>query len=181
MSIINTINDWAERRVERRDERWAAREESLSSQLPAWRTDSRVRLLIRIYLGSLAAGLLTAIAQIFWTPFLFAWVPFTVIVCTSWTMLRTVINTRDVAPDAELDEYEAKIIRTWQVAGYGWMTMIILAVSLFMVLVAVFNPDNLGRWVYTGGLFSILGMMTATALPTVAYATTFGPVPPSNN
>lgn len=96
-------------------------------------------------------------------------------------MLRTVINTRDVAPDAELDEYEAKVLRTWQVAAYGWMTLIVLTVSMFMVFVAVINPDSLNRWVYTAGLFSILGMMSATAMPTIAYATTFGPVPPQNN
>ena len=71
--------------------------------------------------------------------------------------------------------------RTWQVAAYGWMTLIILTVSIFMVFVAVFNPDSLDRWVYTGGLLTILGMMSATALPTIAYATTFGPVPPANN
>ena len=181
MNTMSGFAAWAERRTERRAERWIARAESMSTQLPAWRSENRVRLLIRIYLGSLATGLITAFAQIFWPPFLFAWFPFTVIVCVSWTMLRTVINTRDVAPDAELDEYEANILRTWQVAAYGWMTLILLTVSIFMVFVAVINPDSLDRWVYTAGLFGILGMMSATAMPTIAYATTFGPVPPPNN
>ncbi|MGJ0184079.1 hypothetical protein [Corynebacterium glyciniphilum] len=181
MSFMEALNTWAEKRADRRTGRWIARAESISGHLPRWRTDSRVRVLIRIYVGSLVAGLLTAIGQIFWAPFLFAWIPFTLIVCTSWTMLRTVINSRDVAPDSELDEYEAKVLRTWQVAAYGWMTLIILTVSIFMVFVAVFNPDSLDRWVYTGGLLTILGMMSATALPTIAYATTFGPVPPPNN
>lgn len=181
MNTMSGFAAWAERRTERRAERWIARAESMSTQLPAWRSENRVRLLIRIYLGSLATGLITAFAQIFWPPFLFAWFPFTVIVCVSWTMLRTVINTRDVAPDAELDEYEANVLRTWQVAAYGWMTLILLTVSIFMVFVAVINPDSLDRWVYTAGLFGILGMMSATAMPTIAYATTFGPVPPPNN
>lgn len=181
MSTMSGVTAWAERRTERRTERWIARAESISTQLPAWRSARRVRLLIRVYLASLATGLITTFAQIFWPPFLFAWIPFTVIVCVSWTMLRTVINTRDVAPDAELDEYEAKVLRTWQVAAYGWMTLIVLTVSMFMVFVAVINPDSLNRWVYTAGLFSILGMMSATAMPTIAYATTFGPVPPQNN
>lgn len=181
MNAINAVNAWAERRTERRAERWIARAESMSTQLPAWRSENRVRLLIRIYLGSLATGLITAFAQIFWPPFLFAWFPFTVIVCVSWTMLRTVINTRDVAPDAELDEYEAKVLRTWQVAAYGWTTLIVFVISIFMIVVATLSPDGLDRWVYTAGLFGILGMMSATAMPTIAYATTFGPVPPPNN
>ncbi|MEY8567516.1 hypothetical protein [Corynebacterium sp.] len=178
---MTAVNAWAERRTVRRTERWNARADTMSTQLPAWRTEARVRLLIRVYLGALAAGLATAVTQVFWTPALFAWVPFTLALCVSWTMLRTVINTRDAAPESELDEYESRILRTWQVAAYGWTTAILFTVSMFMIFVAVIAPDSLDRWVYTAGLLCVLGMLSATAVPTIAYATTFGPVPPPNN
>jgi hypothetical protein len=181
MNTDNAVAAWSERRAERRAERWAAREDSVSTLLPSWRTERRTRLLIRIYRGSLLAGLATAVAQVFWLPALFAWIPFTVVVCVSWTMLRTVINTRDVAPDSELDEYEATVIRSGQSVAYNWTALLVLAAGIFMVFVSVLSPDNLDRWVYTAGLLCILGMMSATALPTVTYATTFGPVPPPNN
>lgn len=181
MNLVANVNTWAEKQAERRRERWADREESLSTRLPRWRTQYRVQVLIRVYLSSLVIGFVTAAAQVFWPPLLFAWIPFTVFICVSWTMLRTVINARDVAPDPELDEYEAAVLRTWQVVAYGWTTLIVLAVSLFMILVSVANPGNLDRWVYTGGLFTVLGLMSATALPTIAYARTFGPVLPQSN
>jgi lipopolysaccharide export LptBFGC system permease protein LptF len=181
MSTDNAVATWAERRTERKAERWAARAEDMSTRLPTWRTEHRVRLLIGIYCWSLVAGLATAVTQVFWTPALFAWVPFTLALCVSWTMLRTVINTRDAAPETELDEYESRILRTWQVAAYGWTTAILFTVSMFMIFVAVIAPDSLDRWVYTAGLLCVLGMLSATAVPTIAYATTFGPVPPPNN
>lgn len=183
MSVLTRVNDWAENRAENRAERWRRREETLSTQAPSWRTEARVRLLIRIYLWSLVLGVATTVAQIFWLPLILAWLPFTVIVCVSWTMLRTVINTRDMAPDSELDEYEAKVLSTWQSVAYGWTTLFLLVVALFMIFVAVANPESLHRWVYTGGLLTVLSMMAATAMPTIAYATTFGPVPvpPPNN
>lgn len=177
MNTTTRMGAWASGHAERRAGQWAARSEKLSTRLAGWRTRARTRLLIRIYVTALTVGLTTTVVQIFWTPFLLVWAPFTAIIVVSWTMLRTVINIRDVAPDSELDEYESTVLRTWQVAAYGWMTLLLLALSIFMIVVAVNNPDSLDRWVYTAGLFSILGMMSTTAVPTIAYATTFGPVP----
>lgn len=187
MSVLTRVNGWAENRAERQAERWRLREKTLSTQAPSWRTEARVRLLIRIYLWSLVLGVVTALAQVIWLPLVLAWLPFTVIVCVSWTMLRTVINTRDVAPDSELDEYEAKVLSTWQSIAYGWTTLFLMIVAFFMIIIAVANPDSLDRWVYTGGLLTILVTMLSIATPTIAYATTFGPVPvpvpvpPANN
>jgi len=116
---MNTMNpltglNAAERHQATRADRWRRRSAAVAASLPNWRTEARTRLLIRIYLGSLAFGLIIGVVQVFWRPALFAWLAFTVVMLVAWTMLRTVINTRDVAPDEELDEYEQETIRNWQ-------------------------------------------------------------------
>ncbi|WP_420097938.1 hypothetical protein [Corynebacterium sp.] len=181
MSVLDAVDTWAERRSGRRAERWIRRSETSAGQLVHWRTTPRTRLLVRIHLGSLVLLLLGAGIQVFWYPFLIPWFVVVLVSCVSWTMLRTVINLRDVAPASALDEYESAVIRTWQSTAYGWLMLLALAAGTYMVLLSAFGPDDLTRWIYSGGIFTYVGMMAANALPTVAYATTFGPVPPSNN
>ncbi|HIW91011.1 MAG TPA: hypothetical protein H9870_05035 [Candidatus Corynebacterium avicola] len=176
-TFMSRLSSWTTEHSSRQAENWRRREATIASSLPKWRTESRTNLLIRLFFAALAFGFLTAVIQIFWPPFIFVWLPVTVATCVFWTMLRTVINTRDVAPSEELDEYESEIVRTWQVVAYGLFTMLTLAIAIYMVIVSTINPDSLNRWIYSGGLFTTLGLMTIIALPTTAYATTFGPVP----
>lgn len=174
---LTRLNTAAEHRLARRTDRWHRRSTALAASLPGWRTEERTRLLIRLYLGSLVFGLLIGIVQIFWSPALFGWLIFTVIMLVAWTMLRTVINSRDNAPADELDEYEQQTIRNWQAVAYGWLALLAFAAAAYMIILGVAPPDNLFRWIYTGGLFTLIGLLTAQSLPTIAYATTFGPVP----
>ena len=176
-TLMSRLSSRATGRSRRQADNWRQREATLATSLPRWRTEARTHLLIRVFLGCLAFGVVTAIVQIFWFPFLFAWLPFTLATCISWTMLRIVVNTRDVAPAEELDEYENEVVRTWQVAAYGMFSTFTLAVAFYMVFLPVINPDGLDHWIYSGGLFTILGLMAIIAMPTIAYATTFGPVP----
>lgn len=176
-TFMSGLSSWTTTHSQRQADNWRRREASMASSLPKWRTEARTHLLIRLFLGTLAFGFLTGIVQIFWFPFLFAWLPFTIAGCVSWTMLRIVINTRDAAPAEELDEYENEVVRTWQVAAYGMFSTFTLAVAFYMVFLPVINPDGLDHWIYSGGLFTILGLMAIIAMPTIAYATTFGPVP----
>lgn len=181
MSVFTGLNNWFIGRTERQAAKWHQRSESMASSLPTWRTEGRVRLLIRVFVANLAFGIITGVVQIFWFPFIIAWLVFTVVGCISWTMLRIVINTRDVAPADELDEYEAEIVRAWQATAYGYFTMFTLAVAFYMVFLPVLSPAELAHWVYSGGLFTALGIMAIIAMPTIAYATTFGPVPPPDS
>lgn len=96
-------------------------------------------------------------------------------------MLRTIINIRDVAPDSELDEYESSVIQGWRSMAYGWLTFLTIGAGHFMVVIAAIQPADLSHWVYSGGLLTILGVMSSVSAPAIAYATTFGPVPPPNN
>lgn len=176
-SFMSRLSSWTTEHSNRQAENWRRREASIASSLPKWRTASRTNLLIRLFFAALAFGFITGVIQIFWPPFIFVWFPVTVATCVFWTMLRTVINTRDVAPSEELDEYESEIVRTWQVVAYGLFTLFTLTIAIYMVVVSTINPDSLDRWIYSGGLFTTLGLMTIIALPTTAYATTFGPVP----
>lgn len=175
--LMSGLASWATGRTQRQADRWRQRSATLGSSLPAWRTEKRTLLLIRIFLGTLVFGVITGVAQIFWSPLLFAWLPFTIVACTSWTMLRTVINARDVAPTDELDEYENEVVRTGQTTAYALFTNFTLVIAFYMVFLPVFNPDGLDRWIYTGGLFTTLGLMAIIAIPTITYASTFGPVP----
>lgn len=181
MNVADRTTAWIQGRTERQSERWHRRVEPITTQLPGWRTEARTRLLIRIYLGSLGLGFATAVGQIFWMPLLFVWIPFTLVSCVSWTMLRTVINTRDAAPADELDEYETDVLRTWQAAAYGWLVLLMLGLSGYLIVVSVLLSGDLSHWMYTAGLFTVLGMLSGSAMPTVAYATTFGPVPPQTH
>ncbi|MGO2874204.1 hypothetical protein [Corynebacterium variabile] len=178
MNPLTGLNAAAERHQAARADRWRRRSAAVAASLPNWRTEARTRLLIRIYLGSLAFGLIIGVVQVFWRPALFAWLAFTVVMLVAWTMLRTVINTRDVAPDEELDEYEQETIRNWQAIAYGWLVLLAIAVSAYMIILGTSGPDDLSNWIYTGGLFSLIGLLALSAMPTIAYATTFGPVPP---
>lgn len=175
---LTRLNTAAEHHLTRRADRWRRRSTAVAASLPGWRTEGRTRLLIRIYLGSLAFGLLIGVVQIFWRPALLAWLVFTVVMLVAWTMLRTVINTRDSAPADELDEYEQEVIRNWQAVAYGWLVLLTLAAAVYMIVLGTSGTGDLTHWIYTGGLFTLLGLLAASALPTVAYATTFGPVPP---
>lgn len=147
---MNTMNpltglNAAERHQAARADRWRRRSAAVAASLPNWRTEARTRLLIRIYLGSLAVGLIIGVVQVFWRPALFAWLAFTVVMLVAWTMLRTVINTRDVAPDEELDEYEQETIRNWQAIAYGWLVLLAIAVSAYMIILGTSGPDDLSN------------------------------------
>lgn len=174
---LNRLNTAAERHLARRADRWRRRATGVAASLPGWRTERRTRLLIRIYLGSLIVGLAIGVAQIFWPPALTAWVPFTLVMVISWSMLRTVINIRDSAPEEELDEYEREILRNWQAIAYGWLVLLALAAAAYMIILGSLAGGDLTHRIYTGGLFTVLVLLLTGALPTIAYATTFGPVP----
>lgn len=178
MNPVTAFSSRINVRLRDRGERWRRRSDAVSALLSGWRTPHRTRLLVRTYLGSLALGTVISVIQVFWPPVMFAWLLFTVISLASWTMLRTVINIRDVAPEDELDEYELEVLRTWQVTAYGWLVILAMVASTFMIILGASDIGSLDRWMYTGGLFTLLGVLAAVAMPTIAYATTFGPVPP---
>lgn len=182
MNTVNPLtrfNSAAEHHLARRNDRWRRRSTAIAASLPNWRTEARTRLLIRIYLGSLVFGLLIGIVQIFWRPAVVAWIVFTIVMIVAWTMLRTVINQRDGAPEDDLDEYEYEVIRYWQAIGYGWLTFLAMAASFFMLFLGVWGTGDITHWIYTAGLLTLIGLLAINAMPTVAYANTFGPVPPA--
>jgi hypothetical protein len=53
-----------------------------------------------------------------------------------------------------------------------------VATAFYMIVLGSVGSGDLTHWIYTGGLFTLIGLLTASALPTIAYATTFGPAPP---
>lgn len=180
MSLSKTLTTWATRRHQRRVEFWSKQQETMSSSLTSWRTPARQRLLVTLYFASLAAGLLIAIGQLFWSPLLLGWILFTLFMMIAWTMLRITINAKDDAPSELLDEYEETVINSWRKISYSLIEKLFTLGLVFLVTFSALTTDTtevLGhspmQIVFTVSLIGLIGFLAIAALPAVGYAMTF--------
>ncbi|MBF4554060.1 hypothetical protein [Corynebacterium suicordis] len=171
--------------------RWQKNQEKTEKMIPNWRTPQRQQLLINIFIGSLGLGFFTAFAFLFYVPALFLWLPFTVIMCVSWTMLRITIGSRDTAPLDVLDEYESAVLDHWRRRAYVGVSWSLLAMGGLLVFIGVslglgetsseFLGKNTSSWMYFLGLISLLLYITFSSLPAIGYARNFPASYPENN
>ena len=158
--------------AERRYEKNVA---SISDRLPAWRTASRRRLLVRLGWGCLAIMTAIAVAGYFWTPIILAWLPMTVAIIVFWTMLRTVIDMKDVAPARYLDEFETETLLRARSQALSTVSGILFVMAIVLIFVSTLELGDGHRLAYTAGALSILAFFVAAIIPAAAMAKTMEP------
>lgn len=179
MNTHEKLTRWATHRESRKADRWHWYLEKLP-QRPASAT--KQRNYIRLYFFSLLLGLAVAIGSLFTPKALLAWIPFTLIMCVSWTKLRWSIHMKDDAPLEVLDEYEASVVNSWRKISFDLFTRVaVIATVLYTIISATWMTDPtaefLGltplRWVYTVSLLFILTLLCIVSLPAIGYAMAF--------
>ncbi|MEJ4100764.1 hypothetical protein V5S96_10420 [Corynebacterium mastitidis] len=153
--------------------RWHERRARAPRRLASWRTPARQRLLIAAYFSALTLGVATAVGCFFWKPLAFLWIPVTLVTSVCWFMMRATIDGKDVAPAAALDEYENQVLHRWRSLAYGLAVFLLLLLAFALIALAVGQPADLTRWIYSLGLLTILGYLAAVSLPVVGYSITF--------
>ena len=171
--------------------RWLRNQEITAHWFPTWRTPDRQRLLINVFLGSLGLGFFTAFAYLFLPQALLLWIPFTLLMCVSWTMLRVTIGSRDTAPLEVLDEYESAVMDQWRRRAYNGTAWSLFFMAFLMICIGVHfgmrdgYTELLGNdpssWMYFLGLISLLLYLTFSSLPAIGYARNFPASYPDNN
>ncbi|MGV0342660.1 hypothetical protein [Corynebacterium mastitidis] len=154
-------------------QRWHDKRARTPRRLTSWRTPDRQRLLIAAYFSALALGVVTAVSCFSWKPLAFLWIPVTLVTSVCWFMMRATIDGKDTAPAAALDEYENQVLHRWRSLAYGLAILFLLLLAFALIALAVGDPADLSRWVYSLGLLTILGYLTSASLPAVGYSITF--------
>lgn len=167
-------------RERRRVERWRRKVER-SRSFERFRNPRSTRMLLAIYLGSMAVAFaampLFLVFSRFGGPDGFFW-PYVISVlisCTAWSILRCTIDIKDAAPDAALDEYEAEVLARWRRIGFQALQWTTLVAGFGMAIIggwfpAVFPFDTA---LIIIGIALTLVVTVCSTLPAVGYALTF--------
>ncbi|CAB0728749.1 hypothetical protein FRC0293_00028 [Corynebacterium diphtheriae] len=75
-----------------------------------WRTPRSTRLLITGYFVSLVLALIFELLMFAWIHFIWIFIACMFIAMTCWTVLRSTIDLKDMAPEDRLDDYEKAVI-----------------------------------------------------------------------
>lgn len=90
-----------------------------------------------------------------------------------WTMLRAANHAKDTTPDAEVDEYERRVLDTWRgraLKAYSALTGI--GGMAFVMAGALRDaPDSTA--LMAAGYFMLFTVLIVYPLPMVGFATTF--------
>lgn len=90
-----------------------------------------------------------------------------------WTMLRAANHAKDTAPDAEVDEYERRVLDTWRgraLKAYSALTGI--GGFVFMML-GVLRDTESSVALMAAGYFMLFTFLIVYPLPMVGFANTF--------
>lgn len=158
-------------RAELRYEKNLSRTEGM---LPSWRTPARRRLLVRLTWACIGIMAAIAVAGFFWFPIVLAWLPMTVAICTTWTMLRISIDSKDTAPLRYLDELEAETLLRARSTALSVLTGILFVVSMVLVFGASLEVGDGHRLAYAMGGLGILAIFVVGVIPAAAMARTMG-------
>lgn len=144
----------------------------VSLLVPAWRTPARRRLLVRLNWVCLAIMAAIAVAGYFWTPIILAWLPMTIAIIVAWTLLRTVIDMKDVAPARYLDEFETEALLRARSQALSTVSGILFVMAIVLIFVSTLELGDGHRLAYTAGALSILAFFVAAVIPAAAMSRT---------
>lgn len=157
---------------ERRYEKTVAR---TTASLHSWRTTSRRRLLVRLNWGCLAIMAAIAVVGYFWRPLILAWLPMSVAIIVTWTVLRTVIDMKDSAPARYLDEFETETLLRARSRALSVVSGILFVMAMVLIFVSSLQLGDGHRLAYSAGGLAILTFFTAAVIPAAAMAGTMEP------
>lgn len=160
-------------RAEKRFEKNRAQTEK---SLPAWRTPARRRLLVRLNWACIAIMAAIAVGGYFWFPIIVAWLPMTVAIITTWTMLRVSIDAKDTAPSGYLDEFETATLLNARSRALSVTTGILFVIAMVLIFGSSLQIGDGHRLAYCMGGIAILAFFVAAIIPASAMAKTLDPV-----
>lgn len=155
-----------ERYQDYRTRRFLKRERSYANLFPAWRTQSRRRILV--------AGLAVTFAALFvvsvlsasglrWAPLL--WLGACVVFLPLWTMLQIVSGRQGDAPEAALDEYEVQQRNSARSIGLTITQYLMLVPIGYLLIASIFLQDTDADVAYAGALMSLAVLVFGGCAP----------------
>ncbi|QGU03979.1 hypothetical protein [Corynebacterium comes] len=174
MPSIPTLTDLSTAREARRVKRFGKFSAFTPRWLDFWRTPTRTRTLVAVYLTTVAIGFFSLVAGV-WLPAAFiVYVGSIFALAVSWTILRATIGTRDSAPRSLLDVQETEVLDLGHRIGFRVLCNLNLLMA-FIVLVSAVLTD--GSLPLSGGLALGAALLhtvfLASSLPAVGYALAF--------
>lgn len=158
--------------AERRYEKQLSRTEGL---LSSWRTPQRRRLLVRLNWVCIGAMAAIAVVGYFQFPIIIAWLPMTVAICTTWTMLRITIDVKDGAPARYLDEFETETLLRARSQALSVVTGILFVLAMVLIFGSSLEIGDGHRLAYAMGGLAILTIFVSGLIPAAAMARTMDP------
>ncbi|AWB83611.1 hypothetical protein [Corynebacterium liangguodongii] len=160
------------RRIEARQETWAGRQRRLSRPGPT-------KALTTTYAAALSIALCVWIAANFLTPtplLLGIYIAALIAAMFAITLLRISIGSRDRAPAAVLDDYEAEVLSLWRSRALTAMSIALFsggAAFAFIYPLASSSSAAASQVAVNAGLYMIFVYLAVATLPTAGYAATF--------
>ena len=157
------------------EQRYEKKVAATEGRLGSWRTPARRRLLVRLTWLCLAIMAAIAVVGYFWFPIVIAWIPMTAAICVTWTMLRTTIDVKDVAPARYLDEVEAATLLHARSRALSLVSGGLFVISMILIYGSSFEIGDGHRLAYSMGGLGILTFLAGAVIPAAAMARTMDP------
>lgn len=143
-----------------------------------WRNPRSTRLLITGYFTSLTLALIFELLMFAWIHFIWLFIACMFIAMTCWTVLRSTIDLKDMAPEDRLDDYEKAVINQWRQRSLSTALSLLFIGGLAAIIasasfIATDSPLSPNLLAIFAGLYMIYTYIFASSLPAVGYALTF--------
>ncbi|MDT9407790.1 hypothetical protein [Corynebacterium rouxii] len=145
---------------------------------PRWRNPRSTHLLVTGYFVSLVLALIFELLMFIWIHFIWVFIACMFIAMTCWTILRSTIDLKDMAPEDRLDDYEKAVINKWRQRSLSTALSLLFIGGLAAIiastsLIAPDSPLSPNLLAIFAGLYMIYTYLFASSLPAVGYALTF--------
>ena len=158
-SILDRYQDY-------RTRRFLKSERTHAHSLPAWRSQSRRRVLVvglaATFAVMLLVGVLTA-GGLHWAPLL--WLPACVLFFPIWIALQIVSGRRGDAPEAALDEFEVAQRNSARSIGLTATQYLMLLPIGYLIVGSTVTGGTDENLAYAGGLLALTMLLIGGCLP----------------
>lgn len=140
-----------------------------------WRTPGRTKFLVATYFTALALALVLELAALWWIHFIWFFFIALLVAITSWTLLRSTINSKDGAPREVLDDYEQAVLDTWRARALNALSALLIVGAFAMIILGVVFDDEIPTAAFgaVSGMYMIFSYLAVTTLPAIGFALTF--------
>lgn len=140
-----------------------------------WRRPGPTRALIAWYFIGIALAIVCLVATFAWIHFLWFYIVTLLSSMVAWTILRSTIDVKDMAPDEVLDDYEAEVLDIWRRRSFTLFEAALLIGGVLVIFLGVIFQEHIDVVTMSvfAGIYMIMIYLSVGTLPAVGFALTF--------